>query len=145
MKRNQKIKLDDLEKKQVFLVPDRFFEDLPAAIQKKVHVSGKSTSIFQLPWIKYGLSLASLVLLILVGYLFYNPGTSPEKPAYSLSEVSNEEIINYLGQTDLAQSELIDRAATINVSLHEEMLQEVEVTDDMILQEMASSAFQDTI
>lgn len=145
MKRNQKIKLDDIEKKQVFLVPDYYFENLPAAIQKKVSVPDKSTSILHIPWFKYSMSLASLALLILFGYLFSNPGQPTAQPVSSLSEVSNEAIINYLGQADIAQSELIDRAATMNVSLHEEMLQEFEVTDELLLYEMASSNLQDTI
>lgn len=112
-----KLHLDDLNKQRVFSVPDGYFEQLPTQIQQRVTSQTAKRSVFSLSWVRYGVSFAGVLLVLLTGYLFYptSDGASSVQPQTTLADVSDEEIIQYLQQADLSQAELIEIAGQTGV------------------------------
>lgn len=97
-----KHKLDDIDKKEVFQVPEGYFEDLPMRIQKRVDSEKPVTRQQFIP--KWGLALASSIALIVTFvFVFNNNGPSPED---MLAEVSQDELVAYLEQMELDEYEI---------------------------------------
>ena len=65
-----KHKLDDIDKKEVFQVPEGYFEDLPMRIQKRVDSEKPVTRQQFIP--KWGLALASSIALIVTFVFVFN-------------------------------------------------------------------------
>ncbi|QHT70466.1 hypothetical protein GXP67_29350 [Rhodocytophaga rosea] len=146
MQEKRKIKLDDLEKKQVFSVPDSFFEELPGQISHKVEQGQRSLPLFELPVFRYGAALASICLIILIGYFMYKPSVTGEvQPEAILSQVSDQEIVLYLQQAEISQYELVETASEANIVIEENALEEIEINRELLLEETNSELIEELI
>lgn len=98
-----KYKLDDIEKKELFKVPDRYFEDLPMKIQNRVGSEKQVTERQFIP--VWSLALAACLALFITFVFVFNDnnGTSPEE---MLAEISKDELVAYLGQMELDEYEI---------------------------------------
>ncbi|MEQ8904065.1 hypothetical protein [Ekhidna sp.] len=96
-----KYKLDDIDKKEQFKVPDGYFEDLPMRIQKRIQVETPVSRSKRTAW-----SLAMAVsLLFIIAYVFIIPDGDPTAEEL-LAEVSQDELIAYLDVVELDEYEL---------------------------------------
>ncbi|MEP0367609.1 MAG: hypothetical protein ABJN36_07310 [Cyclobacteriaceae bacterium] len=100
-----KMKLDDIDKKHPFQVPDGFFDELTTDIQSRVS-SDEKRPFFRTA-AKWSL-LPALALSLVLGFWFFQV----EKPTVSQSEillaqVSEDAILTYLDETDISVAELI--------------------------------------
>ena len=100
---DMKYKLDDIEKKKVFDVPEGYFEDLPMKIQKRIE--SESTSKMAIAWPKWGVALAASLTLIAV-FLFVIPSNDVNAEDL-LASVTQEELIAYLDEIELEEFEII--------------------------------------
>ena len=100
---DMKYKLDDIEKKKVFDVPEGYFEDLPMKIQKKIE--SESTSKMAIAWPKWSVALAASLTLIAV-FLFVIPSNDVNAEDL-LASVTQEELIAYLDEIELEEFEII--------------------------------------
>ncbi len=91
-----KYKLDDIDKKQSFKVPEGYFEDLPLKIQTRIQKKEKHTSV-RLPSWKFALAASILVLLV----TYFVVDQKPPSAEMMLAEVSQDELIAYLDNMDL--------------------------------------------
>ena len=97
-----KHKLDDIDKKQGFKVPEGYFEDLPMKIQKRIEQEKPATR--RLTVHQWGLALAaSLALVLTFVFILPNDGPSAED---LLATISEEELIAYLDQDDFDEYEI---------------------------------------
>ncbi|WP_424964179.1 hypothetical protein [Ekhidna sp.] len=97
-----KHKLDDIDKKEVFKVPEGYFEGLPMRIQKRVDSEKPVTRQQFTP--KWGLALAaSIALVVTFVFVLYNNGPSPED---MLAEISQDELVAYLELMELDEYEI---------------------------------------
>ncbi len=96
-----KYKLDDIEKKEAFKVPDGYFEELPLKIQQRVS-NEKKTYGFNVP--SWSLALAASLLLV-VTFVFVLPGNE-QSAEELLAEISQEEIVAYLDQIELDEYDI---------------------------------------
>lgn len=136
MKEKRKISIEDLEKKQVFKVPDGYFEQLPELIRDNVQVQKPGFSLFPFPAVaRYGMALISLCLIVVAGYFLNKPAARQVPPEQILSQVSGKEIIQYLQQTELSQYDLVEKATEADIILENKALEEVDISQDMILEE----------
>ena len=99
------MKLDDIDKKHPFQVPDHFFDELTSDIQSRV--SGNEKRPFFGMVAKWAL-LPAFALSVVLGFWFYQI----EKPTISqtevlLAQVSEDAILSYLDETDISVAELI--------------------------------------
>jgi len=100
------MKLNDSHKKNIYKVPDGYFDELPQIIQTRIaEQNSKANHV----WLSYGLKYAlPIVLLIIVFTLSVINFNKPETPEELLAEVSTEELILYLEESDITTEELIE-------------------------------------
>jgi hypothetical protein len=102
-------KLEDIPKKQVFNVPDGYFEKLSSTIQARVSEkeSRRATTFLVLPVvIRY--ALPALVLAAVGVFWFQNDS---QKDAESiLASVSTEDLVAYLNDSEISTEELMNAA-----------------------------------
>jgi hypothetical protein len=113
-------KLEDIPKKEVFKVPDGYFEKLPAIIQSRVteHRAEKSWWLTH----RFSLRLAMPILIVLAGVIFWLNRAQTELNAENiLASVQTEDLIAYLSEADLTTEELIE-----NIELNAEEVSNIE-------------------
>jgi hypothetical protein len=146
MQDKRKITIEDLEKKHVFNVPEGYFKHLPQQISHKLVTTRKSQPWFILPVFKYGAAIASFCLIILIGYfLTLTPVPNPVQPEIILSQVSGQDIVQYLQQSEVSQFELVERASEANIIIEEKALDEVEVNQEFLLEEIDPELIEELI
>lgn len=96
-----KYKLNDIDKKEMFKVPDGYFEDLPMKIQERLSLETKPQK-FRIP--SWSLALAASLLLLLT-FVFILPNGDPTAEEL-LAEVSQDEIVAYLDQIELDEYDI---------------------------------------
>ncbi|NJN25507.1 MAG: hypothetical protein HC819_05860 [Cyclobacteriaceae bacterium] len=103
------MKLDDIHKKNIFDVPDRYFDQLPGQIQKRItKKENLYTSVVRNGyWPRLAIPALGLVLVLI---FFANPGKyqSVESIEVMLAEVSDEDVIAYLQSTDITIEEIME-------------------------------------
>jgi hypothetical protein len=136
MQEKRKFKVDDLEKKQVFSVPEGYFEALPGQISHKMGQTQRRVHWVMLPLFRYGAALACVCLIILIGYFkTKSPVSELVQPEAILSQVSGQDILLYLQQTEISQYELVERASEANITIEENALKDLEVNHELLLEE----------
>ena len=98
-----KHRIDDMDKKIDFKVPDGYFENLPLKIQQRIEIEKKEAKTFTLPTWSYALAASALLIMAFV-ILFQNPSPSAEK---LLAEVSEEALIAYLDDIEIDEYDLV--------------------------------------
>lgn len=108
---NKPFKLENISKEQSFSVPDGYFDKLPTIIQAKALDSTRKKTLLA-PIGLLRLAMPSLLLIIVAGYFGYkyvnNSNDSDAKIELMLAEVSTEEMVNFLDQTELTSEDLLN-------------------------------------
>ncbi len=129
---NAKMKrLEDIEKKNIYSVPEGYFEDLPMKIQARIADKSKSETPVFIGALRYALPA---VLLVAVAYfgIFRMAPTQQDDP---LAGVSTEDIISYLASTDITTDEILSEVNLDDFTLdylntEEEILNDIELGDE---------------
>lgn len=124
-----KHKLDDIDKKEVFKVPDGYFEDLPMQIQKRITETPKRQTLRIPSW---SLALAASILLLLT-FIFIFPNNNPTAEEL-LAEISQDEIVAYLDLIDLDE---YDIASAIGDEANELNFEDTNVLDGIDLEDQS--------
>ena len=93
-----------IEKKEVFEVPENYFEKLPGLMQDKMHAKTKAKN-YWVPDYKLALAAASVCLLIFAGINYFS-ATKTENTELAASEMLESYDSLYLGSAD--ESDLSD-------------------------------------
>ena len=106
--KNNHIDLDKLPKKQLYSVPDGYFDELPTIIQNRVTSKRDiedSPSFALTPVVKFALPVLTLIMmLIYFGIRFNNQDFDVEA---MIAEIPTEELVNYLAESDISTDELL--------------------------------------
>jgi hypothetical protein len=105
------MKLEDLPKKEIFDVPEGYFEKLPGVIQARIADSKQQTT--SRPVLRYAFQYAlPLVMIITIGLIWFEK-SSPDQSATEslLAEIQTEDLITYLDNTDMTTDELLEHAS----------------------------------
>ena len=99
-------KLDDIPKKNVFNVPDGYFDKLPTQIQSRISETPQTESF---NW-THTLRLATpvLLLLLIAGIFWYNQQGNSANAQTLLSSIDTSELVSYLSDTDYSTDELLE-------------------------------------
>ncbi len=124
-----KYKLDDIDKKESFKVPEGYFEDLPLKIQQRISKEEKSHGIRVPGW---SLALAASILL-LVTFVFILPSNDASAEEL-LAQISQEEIVAYLDQIELDE---FDIASAIGDEVNELDFNDTNVLDGVDLEDQS--------
>lgn len=118
------MKLEDLPKKEIFDVPEGYFEKLPGTIQARIAEGKQRESRVAL---RYAFQYAlPLVILVTIGLVWFeNTSSSNQSPAeLLLAEIQTEDLVTYLDDTDMTTDELLENAS-LDATDAEEIEQEV--------------------
>jgi hypothetical protein len=137
-----RIRVDELEKKNVFWVPDRYFDRLPSQIQARM--SGRNQAApFSFGWLVRVGAFASVVLLVLSLWFFTGkPDTSPEA---QLAQVSPEEIATYLQDSEVTSRELIEMISQTTATTDENLFQPSDLTENDLIEELSNQEVDDLL
>lgn len=145
-----RIRLEDLPKANVFKTPDRYFDELPMIIQSRA-VKPTPEPVVWFSWThrRTWLSLVSASLIAVLVWLTLPPrqDTIGEE---SLSQVRNEEIVNYLKERNLSHLEIADQVLTkentqVGAYADSTLLNQLDISDDEIMQHLDPEEIQDII
>ena len=105
------MKLEDIEKKEVFKVPEEYFDDLPLRIQKRIEAEKPKPVIglnFNVSF-KVLAPVAASLLIVLYFILFSDPsGLKSSNYEAMLDEVSTEELVSFLEVNDFDAEAFIE-------------------------------------
>lgn len=101
------MKLEDIHKENIFKVPDNYFEDFPGRLQKRIEAeeTGRKTPVFRLRTLINIAAAAAVLIFIVYGITRVNRVSSVDR---LLSDISTEELINYLLESDISTEELLE-------------------------------------
>lgn len=123
-------KLSDIEKKNLFEVPDGYFEDLPLRIQKRIELEQQSKQTIALP--SWSLAMAASIALIIVAvFLFQNNPSSSED---LLAGISEEDLIAYIDELELSSYDIATTFPNITDHLQ---LDDINIIEDVDLEDQA--------
>jgi hypothetical protein len=130
------MKLEDIKKKNIYSVPDKYFDQLPTRIQSRVNVK-KPVFGLSLNWgLVYKVAAPALAVILIVFYFgsknnFTDPSTDD-----LLAQVSTSDLIAYLETTDITTDEIIEELDLSNIDLdfYEEgpIMQDMDMNDNEI-------------
>lgn len=126
------MKLDDLHKKNIFQVPERYFSKLPERVQARVSAKRPDLS----PVFNWNLAFKIVpitAVLVVVLYFGVFRSTQSQDPIEMIAMVSSEDIIAYLELTDITTDEIIEGIdlEMIDFDLEDSfLLDEIEVNDN---------------
>jgi hypothetical protein len=97
-------KLEDIPKKEVFNVPDGYFDKLPGIIQARVAKPEKESSPVWGFALRYALPT---VVLLAVGIVWFNQSSKVVDAEQLLSSIQTEDLLAYLNDSDMTTEELL--------------------------------------
>jgi hypothetical protein len=106
--------LEDINKENIFKVPDQYFEEFPDHLQDRIRDESikRDGKLISLPsFLKVAVAASLLVLITFVLFLLKNDNPSVDQ---LLAGVPTESLIAYLEESDMSVDELIE---TIDVGL----------------------------
>ncbi|MFY0599016.1 MAG: hypothetical protein JXR03_05055 [Cyclobacteriaceae bacterium] len=112
-----KIKLDDIENKNPYQVPEGYFESLTADIQGKIAVE-KRPAFFKT--FKLALIPSFAAILAIAFWFIQLDKTDTMSAETLLAQVSQDEILNYLDESELSITELVSLTSDPDQLLEED-------------------------
>jgi hypothetical protein len=102
-------KLEDIPKKQIFEVPDGYFEKLPGIIQSRVANERKESTFWNAQ--SFGLRYAlPAFILVAVGIFWFTRPQSDLTTENILASIQTQDLVAYLGEADFTTEELLEDA-----------------------------------
>jgi len=130
------MKLEDIKKKNIYSVPDKYFDQLPTRIQARVN---ESKPAFGSSWnwnLVYKIAAPALAVIFLVFYFGIRNNYPEQSADYLLAQVSTDDLIAYLGTTDLSTDEIIEELdfSDIELDFYDEgpIMQNMDINDEEI-------------
>ena len=110
-------KLEEIPKKEIFKVPDGYFEGLPAKIQARIETGGVKEPSFVF---RYKLQYAlPFVALFAVGIYWFTVASQPQDVESLLASVQTEDLVAYLNESDITTDDLIEGGEFNSTDLEE--------------------------
>lgn len=123
------MKLEDINKKNIYTVPDKYFDQLPARIQSRVNEE-KPVSWLRWDWtLTYKLVAPVAAMLLLIFYFGQRPDSGFQNAEAILAEVNTEDLIAYLETTDITTEEIVESLDLYDMDL--DLYQEESIIEDL--------------
>jgi hypothetical protein len=97
-------KLEDIPKKEIFNVPEGYFDKLPTQIQSRV-AGGEKRQFAFIGSLKYALPI---IALLIVGIFWFYPIQPQQDSTAILATVNTEDLVAYLDESDLSTDEVLE-------------------------------------
>ena len=128
------MKLEDIDKKNIYKVPERYFDELPMKIQAKIEKQS-ATREHALNWNLWWKIAVPAMAVVLFFVLIKTPETArPQTPEELLAQVSANDVIAYLELTDISTDEILEEIdiAAIEMDFAEDPIMGLQFEDDDI-------------
>jgi len=123
-------KLDDIEKKMGFEVPEGYFKDLPMKIQERVQSEKKERAPLKIP--SWSMAMAASVVVLVSFLVFLNsPNASLEE---LLADVPEEALVAYIEELDL---DTYDLATAFPEATNELEFEDIEIMDGLEIEDVS--------
>ncbi|MBC5775101.1 hypothetical protein H8S95_13570 [Pontibacter sp. KCTC 32443] len=140
--KHKNFNLSDLPKRNVYQVPEDYFDRLPMRIMERTAATPQQQWLSVQIWQSLRVAVAPLVMLLLfVGVFYFSSESVPEQQALNLATVPDTEIVDYLStyatveSADLAelntlqQQELTSEFLNVSAATAEEELEYYHLRD----------------
>lgn len=131
------MKLEDIKKKNIYAVPDKYFDQLPTRIQSRVN-DKKPVLGVRLNW-KLALKVTVPVVAVVMILFYFGIATMKNSTLSSeelLAQVSTDDLIAYLETTDITADEIIEEVDFTNIDLdfyeNGPIMQDIELNNEEI-------------
>lgn len=108
-------KLEDIPRKNLFEVPEGYFEKLPLRIQERVSAPVPRFSWASIAVLKYALPLVA-ILVVGIFWIAQRPSATIEE---QLSTIQEDQLVAYLNDSDLTTEELTNAVAWSEEDINE--------------------------
>lgn len=111
-------KLEDIPKKEIFQVPEGYFEGLPAKIQARIEAKKpfrERSFVFSYK-LQYVLPA---VALLAVGMYWFSVSSQPKDAESLLASVQTEDLIAYLNESDMTTEDLLEGVDYNSIDIEE--------------------------
>lgn len=100
-------KLEDIPKRNIYQVPDGYFDKLPGILQSRVNKENRS-ALFA-PYFAFAVRYAipAVVILFAIVLWIYRP-VAPKDAEGIIANVETEALIAYLAETEITTDEVLD-------------------------------------
>ncbi|MCG8308374.1 MAG: hypothetical protein MI975_13355 [Cytophagales bacterium] len=127
------MKLEDIKKKNIYAVPDKYFDQLPTRIQARVNEE-KPVFGFSFSWNLFFKIATPAFAVILILFYFGLSNTNLNQSAEELlAQVDAEDLIAYLETTDITTDEIIEEVDLSMVDLDfaedQPFIRDIEIDD----------------
>jgi hypothetical protein len=137
--------VENLPKENVFKVPENYFDDLESNILARTSQQAKIIPLFTWSIKRTWTSVAACSAIAIMGYFTLMPSQN-SLGKEELAGVQNQEIVNYLMQQDLNQTDVAEQIEAKNIKFKEtDLLNNLKVTDKDILQSIDYQEIEDEI
>ena len=128
------MKLEDINKKNIYKVPDKYFDQLPTRIQARV---GERKPVFNLSitWnIAIKVAVPAFVVVLLLFYFGIDANYNNMSADDILAQVSTEDLVAYLETTDITTEEILDEIdfSTIDIDFYDDqiLMEDIEMNEE---------------
>ncbi|GHB59533.1 hypothetical protein [Persicitalea jodogahamensis] len=108
--KDKKIRLEDLERKVPFEVPDGYFDKLPSIVMSRLPATPEPQPLISWSW-QRSLGLAAALSLIVALVWFSYPQQQGSLGSERLSQVSDDAILEYLTEENISYYDLSENNA----------------------------------
>ena len=123
--------LEDIKKKNIYSVPDNYFDQLPMRIQARIN-DKKPVFGFSLNWsMVLKVAVPAVAVVLIVFYFGIHSNNSQLSPDQILAQVSTEDLIAYIQTTDITTDEIIEEIDFTGIDL-----EFYEIEQDPLIQDM---------
>lgn len=114
------MKLEDIPKKEIFNVPEGYFDGLPSKIQARIDAqkTGQQESFVFKYKLQYALPMVAILALGIFWFSQFSQTTDAES---LLASVETEDLIAYLGESEITTDDVLN-----HVEFNSEDLEEIE-------------------
>lgn len=111
------MKLEDIKKKNIYSVPDHYFDQLPTRIQSRVNEK-KPVLGFSLGWnLVFKIAAPALAVIFIVFYFGIGNNYSGQSADELLAQVDTEDLIAYLETTNISTDEILEEIDFTDIDL----------------------------
>ena len=136
---------ENLPKENIFKVPENYFEDLESKILARTSEEDKIIPLFTWSAKRTWASVAACSAVVVMGYFTLMPSQN-SLGKEELAGVQNQEIVNYLIQQDLNQTDVAEQIENKNIKFKEtDLLNNLKVSEKDILQSVDLEAVEEEI
>ena len=125
------MKLEEIKKKNIYTVPDKYFDQLPTRIQSRVNEKNP-VFVKSINWsIVLKVATPALAVILLLFYFGASRNNTYQSAEQLLAQVETEDLIAYLETTDITTEDIIEDLdfSTVELNFEDEgpIIQDIEM------------------